>query len=258
MTRGQQNPTARPINGLGGMLALSLAFHLVFLFGATQLDFFRNELRVDPRTIYVDVVNLPVAAPRAGAPSGSGTGNQPASEMTPPPALRAMTLPEVKPAPVKSVKVPSKAETGETSHEYQARLDAMEQEAEARRQEAALATIRNRIATRNSGSPPAGMPGGTGNQAGSDYAAYLQSRLKESFAVTIDWKSKKPLVAVRLTVDAKGALVSYKIEKSTGDEIFEDSVERAVQMAKKHFPPPPYGKEFTYGFVFKPEGVDKK
>ena len=102
------------------------------------------------------------------------------------------------------------------------------------------------------------MPGGTGTQAGSDYAAYLQSRLKESFSLTIAWQAKKPLVAIRLTIDGKGALTSYKIEKSSGDVIFEDAVSRAVQLAKKHFPPPPGGQELSYGFVFRPEGVDKR
>ena len=121
-----------------------------------------------------------------------------------------------------------------------------------------MAEVRNRIAARTAGNSPAGMPGGTGNQAGSDYAAYVQSRLRDSFALTIAWQAKKPMVAVRLLIDAKGVLTSYKIEKSSGDAVFEDAVYRAVQLAKKSFPPPPGGKEFSYGFVFKPEGVDKK
>ena len=65
-------------------------------------------------------------------------------------------------------------------------------------------------------------------------------------------------MAVRLILDGKGALTSYKIEKSSGDQIFEDAVYRAVQLARKNFPPPPGGKEFSFGFIFRPEGVDKK
>ena len=244
------------------MLALSLALHLVFFFGATKLELFRNDLRAE-QAIYVDVVNLPVASPQAGSPAGSvkgapAAGHAPAAVMPPPPAPRAMKAPAAKAAPSKSAKPSPRTESGETASEYEARLAALERNAEARRQEAALAAIRNRVGARNTGAAPAGMPGGTGTQAGSDYAAYLQSRLRDSFELTIAWQTKKPLVAVRLTVDARGNLLSYKIEKSTGDVLFEESVYKAVQLAKKNFPPPPGGREFSYGFIFKPEGVDKK
>jgi colicin import membrane protein len=244
------------------MLAISLALHLVFFFWATKLDLFRNEISVE-QAIYVDVLNLPVESPQAGSPSGTVKGpteaGQPPAPIIPaPPATRAMRLPAAKPAPVKTAKGPPKAEPRETSQEYEARLAALERSAESRRQEATLSEIQNRIAARKPGTAPAGMPGGTGSQAGSDYGAYIQSRLRDSFAQTIAWQSKKPLVAVRLTIDSKGVLTSYKIEKSSGDVIFEDAVYRAVQLARKSFPPPPGGKEFSYGFVFKPEGVDKK
>lgn len=261
MTRRQWQPKIQPTNGLGGMLAFSLALHLVFFFLAAKLELFRNDLPVAARAIYVDVMNLPVASPQAGSPSGAVPGAPaavPPPVAPPPPAPRELRLPAANTAPVKAAKVPAKADSGETSREYEARLAALEQSAETRRQEAALAAIRNRVGTGKAGGAPAGMPGGTGTQAGSDYAAYLQSRLKDSFALTIAWQAKKPLVAVRLTVDARGNLTSYKIEKSTGDVIFEDAVHRAVQLAKKNFPPPPGGKEFSYGFVFKPEGVDTK
>jgi colicin import membrane protein len=244
------------------MLAFSLALHLVFIFLAAKLELFRNDLPVE-QAIYVDVLNLPVESPQAGSPSGTvkgppEAGKPPAPVPLPPPSPREMKLPKATLAPGKPPSSPRKAERQETAQEYEARLAALERAAEARHQEASLAEIQNRIAARERGNAPAGMPGGTGSQSGSDYAAYIQSRLRDSFAVTIAWQTKKPLVAVRLHIDAKGALTSYKIEKSTGDVVFEDAVYRAVQLAKKNFPPPPGGKEFSYGFVFKPEGVDKK
>ncbi len=261
--RRRQQKIRQPTNGLGGMLALSLAFHLVFFFSAASLELFRQDFPVAPQAIFVDMVTLPVASPQAGAPSGAVKGapvsvRAPAPIPQPRPAAPQMRQPKVKAAPMKSAKVPPKGGGGETPQEYEARLEALERSAEARRQETALAEIRQRIATRNREGAAAGMPGGTGTQAGSDYAAYLQSRLKESFSLTIAWQAKKPLVAIRLTIDGKGALTSYKIEKSSGDVIFEDAVSRAVQLAKKHFPPPPGGKELSYGFVFRPEGVDKR
>ena len=263
MTRRRHTSDTRPINGLGGMLALSLALHLVLFFLATKVELFRNDLPVAEQAIYVDVLTMPVESPQAGAPTGtvkspSEAGKLPPPALVPPRAKPEMKLPKVKPAtgkPQVASRTPAPQETGQ---EYEARLAALERTAESRRQEATLAEIQNRIAGRSPGSAPAGIPGGTGNQAGSDYAAYVQSRLKDSFALTITWQTKKPLVVVRLSIDAKGALTSYKIEKSTGDVVFEDAVYRAVQLARKNFPPPPGGKEFSYGFVFKPEGVDKK
>jgi colicin import membrane protein len=244
------------------MLALSLALHLVFFLVAAKLQLIRTDLPVE-QAIYVDVLNLPVESPQAGSPSGTvkvptEAGKPSPPVPSPPPAPPAMKLPTAKQATVKSQSPTRKADRQETSKEYEARLAALERSAETRRQEAAMAAIRNRIAAQTGGNTPAGMPGGTGNQAGSDYAAYVQSRLRDSFALTIAWQAKKPMVAVRLFIDAKGVLTSYKIEKSSGDVVFEDAVYRAVQLARKNFPPPPGGKEFSYGFVFKPEGVDKK
>ena len=263
MTHRRHATDVQPTNGLGGMLALSLALHLVFFFLAGKLELLSNDLPPAEQAIYVDVLTMPVEAPQAGSPSGtakvaSEAGKPVAPAPLPPPAPPDMKLPKATKATGKPQPSPRKTDRQETSHEYEARLAALERTAESRRQDAALAEIQNRIAARTGGKAPAGMPGGTGNQAGSDYSAYLQSRLKDSFAVTIAWQTKKPLVVVRLTVDTKGVLTSYKIEKSTGDALFEDAVYRAVQLAKKNFPPPPGGKDFSYGFVFKPEGVDKK
>ncbi len=263
MTRRRRKQSIRPTNGLGGMLVCSLAFHLVFFFLAANLESLRTDIPVAEKAIFVEMVNIPVQSPQAGAPAGAVKGsatavNRPAPIIPLPAAVREMRQPSSKPVTTKPGKLPAKADSGETSQEYEARLAALEQVAEARRQESALADIQHRIASRNGGTAAAGMPGGSGSQAGSDYAAYLQSRLKESFALTIAWQSKKPRVAVRLILDGKGALTSYKIEKSSGDQIFEDAVYRAVQLARKNFPPPPGGKEFSFGFIFRPEGVDKK
>lgn len=259
MTRRRHTTDLLPTNGLGGMLALSLALHLVFLFLAAKLELFRNDLPVE-QAIYVDVLNLPVESPQAGSPSETvkgptEAGKSPTPVPLPPPEMK---LPKPRQAAGKSPPPPRKAERRETAEEYEARLAALEHSAESRRQAAAVAEIQNRIAARTAGNAPAGMPGGTGSQAGSDYAAYIQSRLRDSFKLTVAWQTQKPLVAVRLFIDAKGGLTSYKIEKSTGDVVFEDAVYRAVQLAKKNFPAPPGGKEFSYGYVFKPEGVDKK
>ena len=262
MTHRIYTPNVRPTNGLGGMLALSLVCHVVLFFWAGRLELYPGDLPV-AQPIYVELLNLPVEAPQAGSPSGSTRGvpspvKAPTTAPLPPPPRREMKLPATRKASNKPVPLPQKAARQESAREYEARLEALEQRDDARRQEVALADIRKRIASRSRENAPAGMPGGSGSQAGSDYAAFIQSRLKDSFQQTIAWQSKKPLMVVRLQIDARGGLISYKVEKSSGDVVFEEAVYRAVQLAKKNFVPPPGGKEFGYGFVFKPEGVDKK
>ncbi len=240
------------------MLALSLALHLVFFFLALNLKIFHHDLPLADKAIFVDVVNLPTLSPQAGAPAGPVKVATPASHPQPHslplPAPREMRHSVTKAVIMKTGKISPKEQNEETAQEYEERLSALQRSADARHQDSALAEIQRRISNRNT----AGTPGGSGNQAGSDYNSYVQSRLKESFGLTIAWHSKKPLVVVRLTVDGKGVLTSYKIEKSNGDTTFEDAVSRAVQLAKKNFPAPPGGKEISFGFVFRPEGVDKK
>ena len=71
MTRRRRKESRRPTNGLGGMLACSLALHLVFFFSAANLGAFRSPSPVTDQAIFVDVVNLPVHSPQAGSPAGT-------------------------------------------------------------------------------------------------------------------------------------------------------------------------------------------
>jgi colicin import membrane protein len=66
------------------------------------------------------------------------------------------------------------------------------------------------------------------------------------------------VVVIRLRIDRFGKVIGFRIERSSGDKVFEDSVSRAVNSASENFPPPPGRKEFHQGFIFKPEGVGKK
>jgi colicin import membrane protein len=241
--------------GMGVSFMLSAVIHLtVFLLLAWYGSRHQN-LRV-AETYYVDVVNLPVAAPRSGDPGRTGDDQAGA-----PPAAKAAEAPmplPAKAAPAKTAK-PSKPSpgspdpAGESSAEFAERMAKLERAAEARHEEATLARLRDRV--KGQGSGRAGMPGGSGKEAGSDYLAYVQSRLKDAFQKTISHTSSNPEMTVRIFIDGDGKLSRKKAERSSGDRAFEISVLRAIDLASEHFPPPPGRKVFEGVFVFRREGI---
>ncbi len=219
---------------------------------------------IEEPVYYVDVVNLPVASPRAGSPT-PGKAPGAVAPAAPPEQKAPMALPAKQankatkvPAPVKPTTQAApggKAPAGgdEAAH-LSDRLKRLEQNAEAKHEEAALDAIQRRVAAGGR----AGMPTGTGTQAGSDYGSYLQSRLRDALAQTIAYQSRRPETAVRLVVDRNGKLVRTVMERSSRDPLFNDAVMRAIEKAKTSFPPPPNGKEFEKLFVFSPEEVSKR
>lgn len=242
--------------GLGWMALCSLAIHLALYFFLVAFHF-PTRLAEAP-VYYVDVVNLPVANPRAGTPTTAGAPSPPAPE--PAPARQEMALP-AKPAPKPATKPASPAakpaESRETAQQFEERLAKLEQAVAARHEAAAIDALRKKLAGSGKGGQ-VGMPGAKGTEAGSDYANYIRSRLTDAFRTTIAYQSKKPEVVLRLTIDRTGRVVGQRIERSSNDRLFEDSVARAVAKAAKNFPPPPGGGGFDYSFRFVPEGVSKK
>lgn len=237
--------------GLGSSIACSLLLHAAFLAGLILFDSF---LQVKPTAVpvyYVDIVNLPVANPRAGSPSARGNE---AAAAAPPRAAEEMSLPPDKPSAVPK-KTSVKEPRPESDREFSDRLARLQRKVEGRQTDAAIEALRKKAA---SGSGRAGMPNAAGTEAGSDYGSYIQSRLKDAFALTIASRSRNPMVVARLTIDRHGRVIGFRLERSSGDKVFEDSVSRAVDRAKENFPPPPGGREFQQGFIFKPEGVGIK
>jgi colicin import membrane protein len=139
------------------------------------------------------------------------------------------------------------------SSEFAERMARLERTAEAKQEEAALARLREKV--KGPGSGRTGMPGGSGTEAGSDYMAYIQSRLKDAFQTTISYSSKSPEMTVRIFIDTDGKLSRKKAERSSGDRAFEISVLRAIDLASDKFTPPPGRKIFEGVFVFRPEGI---
>jgi colicin import membrane protein len=237
--------------GMGVSCIASTVVHLtVFLLLVWWGKLFPVTMNLQ-ETYYVDVVNLPVSAPQAGSPQQKGNDVEaappvsklPENSMTAPPKTGAKKPPD------KTVK-PAANRVDPNESAFAERLSRL---SEARQQEAALERLRSKVTAYGSGR--AGMPGATGKEVGSDYTAYIQSRLKDAFRETISFTSKNPEVFVRLFIDANGKITRIKLERSSGDRAFELSVQRAIDIASEKFTPPPNKKVFESVFVFKPQGI---
>ncbi|HOP41042.1 MAG TPA: TonB family protein [Geobacteraceae bacterium] len=240
--------------GLVSAVACSLFVHLAFLTAFCFLDFFRTDHMNTVPVYYVDIVNLPVADPRAGSPSNQGSDARPAAPEPRKEEMRSpANVPQKLPVPIPEKK---KRETSaDTDRDFTERLARLQKKVEGQHTEDAIEKLRKKVAA---GSGRAGMPGGTGTEAGSDYGSYIQSRLRDAFEKTIVSRSGNPMAVVRLTIDRFGKIAGYRIERSSGDKAFDDSVIRAIYLAEENIPPPPGRKNFQQGFIFKPEGVGKK
>ena len=253
------SPPLAKDTGLGVSIIVSAVIHLtVFLLVVWRVSHMAP-LKVQ-ETYYVDVVNLPVAAPRSGSPSQKGDELQPLPPPIPknsvtPMAMPVPAQPATKPVATKAAQKPATAKNSpaEPSSEFAERMSKLERVVEDKQAEAAMARMREKL--KNKGTGRAGMPGASGKEAGSDYLAYLKSRLKDAFDKTISYTSKNPEMTVRLFIDPDGKLSRKKTERSSGDRAFEMSVLRAIDTASEKFTPPPGRKIFEGVFVFKPDGV---
>jgi colicin import membrane protein len=243
---------------MGVSFIVSAVIHLTVFLLLTWYGSHPAPLKV-VETYYVDVVNLPVAAPQSGSPSQKGKEAQqaPTSPQAPAPpmALPPPPKPGAKVQTAKQPKTPVKASESapESASEFAERMDRLERAAEAKQQEAALTRLREKVGSQGSSRP--GMPGGVGKEAGSDYLAYVQSRLRDAFQKTIAHTSQNPEMSVRIFIDIDGKLARKKAERSSGDRAFEISVFRAIDAASDKFTPPPGHKVFEGVFVFKREGI---
>ncbi len=233
--------------GLGVSITLSVTLHVAAFVFLVWWQHLMPDLGPVQTTYYVDVVNLPVADPRSGSPTQTGNEEVPAPQ-TPAPA--AMTAPA---APAKPVAGKKPVPAGESAA-FKDRLAKLEGKVDAQRQAAAFEALRKKVAAQGR----VGMPRGTGSESGSDYTAYLHSRLKDAFRETISYQSTNPYVMIRLTIDGNGRIIRTRIEKSSGDKAFELSVTRAITLAEQAIVPPPNRSVYEGAFVFKPQGVTQK
>lgn len=224
-------------------------------------DFHPDEEQVT----YVDMVTLPVAAPQSGSPAPVAEEEVPPAPAAPPPPAAPpavtppMTQPTKKPAaPAPSPTAQGKSEPQDGAAEAQAfneRMAKLERQAEAKRQAAVLERLAK---LKQGGAKQTGMPGAKGNEAGSDYPSYLQSRLRDALREVVVSQSRSPQVIATITVAPDGRIAEYHVEKGSGDPLFDDAVRRAVTLAGKSLAPPPGGAQFRRVFRFKPEEVGIK
>jgi len=240
--------------GMGVSFIASAVIHLaVFLLLVWWGQLFSPRMAI-PETSYVDVVNLPTSHPQ----SGSSAQKPGEAESAPSPAQSPPMAPpsSTKTAPkgdTKFVKPVAPQETAETESAFAERMAKLEKNSETRREEAVLEKLRNKV--KAGGSVKAGTPGADGTEAGSRYGDFIKSRLEDALKVTSYSTTKKPEVAVRLTISADGRLLRMKMERSSGDAAFELAVRRAVDLASEKFTAPPNRAVFENGFIFKPKGI---
>ncbi|GFO53027.1 energy transduction protein TonB [Geomonas sp. Red276] len=251
--------------GPGGMFAISFALHLavglLMIFGDLLPIFQPQEQPVT----YVDMVTLPVASPQSGMPApatpAASKAPTPPAPAAPKPPPAAMALPANKPASssrgqtaVPSTKVkPQQTSPGESQEDARAfneRMAKLERQAEDRRQADVLARLRKNART--------GMPGARGTQAGSDYASYIQSRLKDALTREMAKETRSPLLIAIITIGTDGKVAEFRVTKPSGDRVFDDAVTRAVTVAGRSLKPPPSGQQFRYELHFRPEEVTAK
>jgi hypothetical protein len=238
-------------------LIVSAVIHLaVFLLLIWSGRLFPVSMPVQ-ETYYVDVVNLPVASPRAGSPIQKGSDTEAPS---PPVSEKSMTLPAPRKAEVRTKQQPmkkptEKQEAAAESDAFAKKMAKLEGKAEAQQENAALERLRRKVAT--SGSGRAGMPGGSGHEAGSRYEDYIKSRLEDALKKTSSYSTQNPVVDVHLTIGINGQISRQKIENSTGDHTFELAVQRAIEIVGETLKPPPNHKVFEGYFKFMPRKISK-
>lgn len=248
-------PQGRRYPGPWGMLALSLVFHLAAFSTIIRLSSAPEYLPAQEQVTYVDLMTAPVASPQSGtpAPAEERASQKPAppAPVAPPAASMALPAQQAKakakqPAAKGKPAPPAPVEDG---REFSERMAKLERQAQEKRQSEVLDRLRKR------GGAAVGMPGANGTEAGSDYSSYIQSRLKDAFREVMASQSRTPQVLVRIKIGPDGRITNYRVEKSSGDPLFDDAVSRAVTLAGRSFKPPPGGVAFERVFRFKPEGV---
>jgi len=240
----------------GCSFILSLAIHLLTVLIFNSAHFFRPVLH-ESTPYYVDIVSLPAVDPApAGSESPPAPSPLPTAAQQPLPAQKPVMALPAKPAPAKpaqSSPLADQAAREQEAREFTERMNRLERTSAAKHQADALAALQKRAAEKRA----AGGSSLPGSAKGSDYGAYIQSRLKDALEGTIVFRGQNPEAAVHLYIDKSGKLIRFVMVRPSADKLFNDSVIRAIEKAKATFPPVPSGAAFDKLYVFSPEEVKK-
>ncbi len=226
----------------GRFFFLSITLHLAALFICSYTEIFKPVLH-EATPYYVDIVSLPAPDPAPATPEPQPAAAAPAA---PSPTVKPLSLPGKTAVTVPSSRAalpakdgPGEDSKGQEARDFAQRMSRLERSSDEKHQAQALASLQKRVS----------------DKKGSEYGAYIQSRLKDALATTMFYRSKAPEAAVRLFIDKKGRLVRYVIERPSPDKLFNDSVIRTIEKAKVNFPPTPTDAGFDKLYVFSPQEV---
>jgi TonB family protein len=240
----------------GWTLTFSLALHLLAILVFANTDIFRPRL-IESIPYYVDIVSLPspdpapagseASAPAPPPPAPAILARQPAAAQKPVMSLPAKQPPAV---PLTTSPTTEQRQRAQEAREFSERMSRLEQNSDARHESEALASLQKRVSKKK-----AGLPTASGIDTGSDYGAYIQSRLKDALSSTMVYRSQKPEAAVQIYIDSTGKLIRYVMVRPSSDKLFNNSVIRTIEKAKAEFPPVPSGRGFDKLYVFSPQEV---
>ena len=202
---------------------VSLLLHGLLLFGVTGGWYTPPPSDKQP-VYYVDLVHKPVLNPQAGRPEPRAVA-PPA--VAPPPPTSATKSPEKVTVPSKAAPA-TRAPVKDSNRQV---ADALQKLRDERALQERFAAMRQSQAV--PAEIPVGLPDAKGNEAGVTSLVYVQAFIQEQWALSPYLlkdaaKMAQLNVWVVLTYDKAGRLVSYRIEKESGDRQFDESVKRAL------------------------------
>jgi TonB family protein len=230
-------------------LTVSLFFHLSFIAVAIFVISRVTDYRQPLPYIVSLVDDRPSSASRQAAPRESPSQKAPETPKT----VKQSVQPAVSPPPTKA-KAAHQAEQDKLMKE---RIEALQ----AKKRIEKLVALRKVIevdASRTSAAKSASQKpekassqgAGSGASGGRDYYSVVHGRIHEKFDLPPSFdrdRSLETVVAIRIERD--GRVTIYRIEKSSGNRLFDRAVVKAITDASP-LPPPP--QEMDIGVRFRP------
>ena len=198
--------------GLHGALLLALTGG--WLSQAPQAD--------KPPVYYVDLVHKPVLNPQAGRPEPRVAAPRPAS--TPAPVSKAPEKAAVASKAASATRAPVSSSDRHVKDALQKLRDEQ--------------VLQQRLATLRQGQTvpmetPVGLPDAKGNEAGVTSLVYVQATIQQNWALSPYALADPAKMArieawVRIPYGKGGRLESFRFEKESGDQQFDESIKRAL------------------------------